>query len=203
MADERRQAKADAKAQKSREKALRPWYKKKRFIIPLGLLALIILISVGSGGDDGDPGETIAADDVPEEVPEEASEARMGEAATDGQFTFTVTGFECGETTIGEDPFHEEAQGQFCLLDVTVENTGTEARGLSADNQYLYDDEERQFSSDITYAFAIDTPIYEEINPGNSIQGTIVFDVPQDANIVFAELHDSPFSGGVLVSLNS
>jgi hypothetical protein len=42
---------------------------------------------------------------------------------------------------------------------------------------------------------------YEEINPGNNVSGEIVFDVPQRRQMVEAELHDSAFSGGVLVDL--
>lgn len=41
----------------------------------------------------------------------------------------------------------------------------------------------------------------EEINPGNTATGTIVFDVPKGRQIVEAELHDSALSGGVTVDL--
>ncbi len=43
--------------------------------------------------------------------------------------------------------------------------------------------------------------VFDEINPGNSTTGTIVFDVPDESTIVDAELHDSAFSGGVTVNL--
>jgi hypothetical protein len=50
MTDGHRSAKADAKAEKARAKAMRPWWKKKRFIIPLALVAVAIIASVGSSG---------------------------------------------------------------------------------------------------------------------------------------------------------
>ncbi len=50
MTDNYRAAKADARAEKARAKAMRPWFKKKRFIIPLALVALGIIASVGSSG---------------------------------------------------------------------------------------------------------------------------------------------------------
>ncbi len=34
---------------------MRPWYKKKRFILPLALFALIAFIQIGTGGSDDDP----------------------------------------------------------------------------------------------------------------------------------------------------
>jgi hypothetical protein len=45
-------ARAEAKAAKAHAKALRPWYKKKRFAIPLALVALIVLAQVFGGGGD-------------------------------------------------------------------------------------------------------------------------------------------------------
>ena len=44
---------------------MRPWYKKKRFILPLALLALILFISIGSaGGSDAPVAGTPAATSV-------------------------------------------------------------------------------------------------------------------------------------------
>lgn len=56
MADEYREAKADAKAEKARAKSLRPWWKKKRFILPIVLIVIVIGVSAGSSGtsDDND-----------------------------------------------------------------------------------------------------------------------------------------------------
>jgi hypothetical protein len=229
--DAKRQAKADTAAAKARAKAERPWYQKKRFIIPLALLLLIAVFAIGSGddGDDGEPedvaageqteiedptgdeeaaepDEAVEEEDVPEETPDDAEFARIGEEARDGQFAFVVDGFECvGDTIEAEDEFVDDAQaqGQFCLLTISVENIGDQEQALFASDQYLYDAEERRFSasSDFEVIMAMDTPVYDSINPGNAISGTIVFDVPADAEIEFAELHDSAFSGGVLVDL--
>ncbi len=40
-----------------------------------------------------------------------------------------------------------------------------------------------------------------EINPGNTVKGMLVFDMPKDAKPTSIELHDSPFSGGVTLRL--
>lgn len=44
--------KADAKAAKAYAKALRPWYKKKRWIASLGLVVLIVIGVAASGGEE-------------------------------------------------------------------------------------------------------------------------------------------------------
>jgi hypothetical protein len=48
--------KADAKAAKAYAKAMRPWYKKKRFLLPLGLVLLMVAVSAGSSGSGSGAG---------------------------------------------------------------------------------------------------------------------------------------------------
>lgn len=207
MSDERsrREVKADEKAARAREKSLRPWYQKKRFIIPLALLALIVLASVLTTGDGDDLGGDTDQAAGPQEAPSDEEMAQMGSPVQDGKFEFTVTNFECGETEVGPEGFSEQAQGQFCIVTMTVENIGNESQSLFADNQLLIDAEEREFSADsvATVMMEENETFFSEINPGNSLEGQVVFDVPEDAEIVAIELHDSAFSGGVLVDVSS
>ena len=50
-----REARAQASAEKAYRKAQRPWYKKKRFIFPLAIILLIVIISVANVGGDSKP----------------------------------------------------------------------------------------------------------------------------------------------------
>lgn len=50
-------------AAKAHRKAMRPWFKKKRFILPLALIALVVFVSVLNGGND--PAQTTAAPAAP------------------------------------------------------------------------------------------------------------------------------------------
>src|SRR4051812_13850367 len=49
---EYKDAKAQAKAAKAYAKAQRPWYRKKRFIVPTGFVVLIVVIAAASGSSD-------------------------------------------------------------------------------------------------------------------------------------------------------
>ncbi|HVM18728.1 MAG TPA: DUF4352 domain-containing protein [Egibacteraceae bacterium] len=225
-------AKARAKAEKAYSKAVRPWYKKPLIVAPLAIVVLLVGQSLSGGGDApvADSQSVQApADDTQAETDEQAAEAdtaeegaadaadaeagdespveeahRLGDPAQDGKFTFVVKSFECGKTKLGSQYLEEKAQGQFCLMDVTVENHGDEPQMLFSDNQVVFDAKGRQFAHDDMAAMMIDgndSVWIEEINPGNSVRGTMVFDVPKNAKIVAAQLHDSAFSNGVRISL--
>lgn len=118
-------------------------------------------------------------------------------------FEFTVSKVTCDRQRIGTNDFGVDAQGQFCLVSVKVENIGQEAQLLDGSSQYLYGDGGQRYSADSEAAIYLDDAktFLEEINPGNAVNGIVVFDVPKDANPSKIELHDSPFSGGVTVEL--
>ncbi|HEY8504926.1 MAG TPA: DUF4352 domain-containing protein, partial [Gemmataceae bacterium] len=90
----------------------------------------------------------------------------------------------------------------FCLVTVDVTNHGDEPRTLEPFSQKAFDARGREYSADDEAWLALeDSPLLEEINPGNRVRGVIVFDVPRGTQLTRLELHDSPFSGGVTVAL--
>ena len=109
-----RDARAQAKAAKAYEKARRPWYKKKRFILPLILIVLIIIIAIatsgggdnnaeddtsGSGGSDG----TTQTSEAPAFPGAEEGDVvgQAGEALVLGDITVTSTPLTSGDSTLG------------------------------------------------------------------------------------------------------
>ncbi|MFC4555487.1 DUF4352 domain-containing protein [Georgenia faecalis] len=155
------------------------------------------------------PAEPEAPPAVPAEppaepdAPAEPAVPGIGDAVRDGKFEFVVTGIETGVAAVGGDLFGEEAQGQFVLVHMTVTNIGDAAQYFSGDDQILVDAAGREHSASSSAGLAIEDndTFYNEINPGNTVDGTVVFDVPTDAAPVSIEVHDSMFSGGATVSL--
>jgi hypothetical protein len=99
---------------------------------------------------------------------------------------------------------NKTAQGQFCLVTLKVANIGKEAQTFDGSNQKAYGADGAQFSADDTagiYANDNDDAFLNDINPGNSVTGTVVFDIPKTAKLAKLELHDSAFSGGVTVAV--
>lgn len=58
-----REAKAEAKAAKARAKAVRPWFKKKRFVLPLGFVVLMVIIAAAGGGGSDTTDTDLSAND--------------------------------------------------------------------------------------------------------------------------------------------
>lgn len=176
---------------------------KKIGLVLLGLFILVGVMSVlgGSSTDTqvGDGGSTGGSTEAPVEV----AESQVGTAVRDGSFEFVVTSIDCSQSTVGKGAFKSTANGVYCVVNVTVENIGTEAGMFDADSQYLYDGEGRQFggSSDALYAFVDTNAFLEDVNPGIKIEAILLFDIPVDAVPAYLELHDSVFSGGVKVTI--
>lgn len=212
-------ARAQAAAAKAYAKAQRNWFMRHKFLTVIGAILLLGILSsaLGSGSTTSQnapagsattsakgaaPAAAAPATEAGEDAPVEEAAAGIGTPVRDGKFEFTVHSVEPGGSTIGDEPFAHEAQGQFLFVKVSVANIGDEPQSFFGDNQYLYVGQSR-YSADSEAAIYLDDAqsLYEEINPGNSLEGVIVFDVPAGAVPTSLELHDSAFSGGVTIDL--
>ncbi|MFD1531915.1 DUF4352 domain-containing protein [Pseudonocardia aurantiaca] len=148
------------------------------------------------------PVPNISADQSGGDVP--SATASIGDQIQDGSFGFTVTDVQTGLQDLGEGFLRSEAQGSYVLVHVTVTNVGTESQMFTSANQTLLDAQGREFEADAGAAL-MNVPDSEsfltDINPGNSVDGVLVFDVPEGLSPAAIELHESMFSGGALVSL--
>ncbi|MFI7543072.1 DUF4352 domain-containing protein [Actinoplanes sp. NPDC049599] len=129
----------------------------------------------------------------------------LGDPVRDGKFEFVVSKVDCSKTKVGSTYLNKKAQGKFCQVSVKVKNIGKEAQYFDGSSQKAMDAKGTEFSNDGTaelYANEDNATFLNEINPGNSAKGRLIFDVPKSVKLTAVELHDSPFSGGVEVSLS-
>jgi hypothetical protein len=168
-------------------------------IVVFGLLAcagVAALVIGGTGAavkglDDNQKGQNAVA-------------GQLGKATTDGKFEFTVTGMKCGAASVGPDGFGQKAQGQFCLVDVRIKNVGKTAEVFVDSSQKGYDAKGVEYSVDSgagIYANQEYSTFLESINPGNSVHGKLVFDVPTETELTSVVLHESLFTAGIRVPL--
>jgi hypothetical protein len=174
-----------------------------------GFVALCLVIGVIAAVIAGAPDDqaTIA---VPIDTPSLGSAAATAQpapgldtAVRDGQLQFTVTKVQCGVARVGSPDSGQAAQGQYCLVTIAVSNIGDEARTFYAGNQYAYNAAGQRYDADTLAGIYLpsDAGASDDINPGNSAGGVVVFDIPKTATIAQLELHDSAFSGGVRVTV--
>ncbi len=163
--------------------------------------------SSGGGSAATPPVNTGAAGTAPGTAKSAKKPANgIGREYRDGKFAFTVTKIKKGVHHVGDQYLGRTAQGQYVLIYVKVKNIGDEARTFDSGSQKLKDTRGREFSADTEAAIAMgdqSKAFLEDINPGNGVHGILVFDVPRDVHIASIELHDSPYSGGVVIPLQA
>lgn len=151
------------------------------------------------------PGQTSVVAAEPEtgvEAPTlEDQAASVGQPVRDGNFEFVVTGIE--RTAVVSDPEFPELQkaaaGEFLMVKMTVTNVGTEPQTFFASFNTLSDGFTEFASDDEAWIYLGNT--LADLNPGDSIDTAVVFDVPVGTEPESIELHDGPFSEGVAVGL--
>jgi hypothetical protein len=196
----------------------KPFWKRTWVRVVAVLFVLTVIGSaVGSGKKDGAASTTGATGAAPtagasapaeEAAAEPAKPAKpakpgIGQPAADGKFSFVVSGVDCSATELGDQYFGTKAQGQFCIVSVAVTNVGNKAQSFFGDNASLFNAQGQEFSADNEAAIYLEdsSSLYEDVNPGNTLNSKVVFDVPAGTTPTEIELHDSAFSGGVKVAL--
>jgi hypothetical protein len=192
------------------------WFARHKILTALGAVIVVaVVISLASGGsdsssDDAASGPTTSAVDAPaasgEPAPapaaEPESEPGIGVPVRDGKFEFVVQTVQPGVLSVGEQYLEETPQGEYILVTMNVANIGDRQQSLDTNSQKLLDSAGREYSIDSVATFTNNPELgYVEINPGNSVVATLVFDVPPGTVPAEIELHDSLFSGGTTVAL--
>ena len=155
-------------------------------MIPLGLLAVIVLLS---NRDDS--------------TPPPVRGAQIGTPVRDGNLEFVVTGSAAACTQVGSGLVTRTAKGQYCLVDVRVRNVKDSSRILFESYEKLVDSAGDQHNADISMrVIYVNQTLWNKIEPGQQVRGTMVFDIPRGTRAERLELHDSPASGGVTVRLH-
>jgi hypothetical protein len=195
-----KEANAEAKAAKAKAKAMRPWFKKKRIILPLALV-VIVGISMASGGGS-DTGSTNSSSESSEETPVEESMAMIGDTVVDGDWSYVVSNLKCGVKQVGSSLLGAEAQGQFCIVSISATNNGSKADYFLGSDHKIYDVNGSEYESDSSaWIYLEDNMLLDKVNPGNTSKGQIVFDVPETADLDYILVSSSFLSDGVKVSL--
>jgi len=168
---------------------------------------VLAVVAAGAGAIMLTGGDDKAAENRPAANADSANGAvtALTASGTDGAFAFSATSIECGVATVGPEELPQRAAGQFCLVDVSVKNTGTEAALLDPGAQRAVDGQGREHPvADQAGVFLNDQKpsLLDEIAPGTEVRGVLAFDVPAGERLTTLRLHESMDSAGVRVPLS-
>jgi hypothetical protein len=189
------------------------FFKRHKILSVIGVIIIIAIIASAAGGGSKKNAATTASSGSSSNSSSSSKSATtvgLNQEADDGSFGFTVTGIDCGQTTITAPSNQYEtatAQGQFCVLHFTIKNIKDKSQSYDSSTQYVYSVTGTQYvpSTDIEAQIAANDgsncPDDPAVNPGVSMTCSVAFDVPAGTTPAYAMLHDSSLSGGVKVKL--
>ena len=137
-----------------------------------------------------------------------ATAAPAGSPVRDGKFEVQVldmTKAPQASSPDGNQFMIAKAQGEFIILTLNVKNIGDEQQSFFTNNQKLIDSNGRQYGSSSDADMYLNSgggSSFSQVNPGNSIQAKVAFDVPAGTVPKALEVHDSMMSGGTTVALS-
>jgi outer membrane biosynthesis protein TonB len=124
-----------------------------------------------------------------------------GAKASDGGLTFAVTSTETGTSVQYQDaPVEKVAQGEFFVVHMTVLNSGDAQGTFLATLQKLKAGGTTYSIDDEATAYLNGT--WADLNPGDTADVAIAFDVPPGTTPESLEVHGDPMSTGVDVPLS-
>jgi len=176
----------------------RRWYRRKRLLFLLGLLVLLAAVTRDPPGSADSQRGGSASGAQP------GGPAGLNVPVRDGQLEFVVRSWRCGVKQIGRGPLSRRAKGQYCLAGVQARNIGKQPRTLTELYEKVRDTAGHRYGADLRgRLFFPDESIWDLISPGETVAGTLAFDIPVSAQASVLELHDGPISGGAIVALTA
>lgn len=191
--------KAEAAAAKAYAKAQRPWYKKKRFIVLLGLVVVSIAAVAVSGGEQSSdesgsdvaspasPGATASTEPNGSACTTRATEectprVKLGGSVRVDALTWKVTSVRTTGALGDPDLLGAKADGRFVVVSLSVHSDRDESATLT-DNAFQLEVGGNTYDTDSDGTIAAvgsgEQPFFlEDIGPDADVKGKVVFDVP-------------------------
>lgn len=145
-------------------------------ILCIVLVFIVAGVVFNLGDDKNDSKET--KDQETSETKETEKEYGIGELVNVGDVDYIVNRVETGKT-VGNQYLNASAKDTYLIVDITITNHEKEALSVS-DSFFKLLNGESEYSTDTNGAIYLDDSIiYQEINPEVTLQGKIIFDVPE------------------------
>lgn len=164
-----------------------------------GILALIIIGGIGSAMGGGGNKNTATSAPVPAQKTasstsqskptDQAKPAELSNEGVSSNVKIVVTSFQSADS-VGDNQYDiAKAQGVFKIVKIALTNNQKDAITVDSNSFKLIDDQGREFSDSSEAQTALMSSsnsdqqnfFLKQINPGITISGEVIFDVPKDA----------------------
>lgn len=131
--------------------------------------------------------------------------ANIGDTVTDGTLAFTVNSMTTAQTLGDYDV--KTAQGMYYILTVKIQNNGKETQTINASDFSVVDSQGRKYDYSTDGQTAMEETdgttdfFLQQVQPGLSVTGKIVFDVPASATGLKLMAQGDLFSNPVSINL--
>lgn len=177
----------------------------------IGFLVLIVIGVIAGGGDSNsnssnNSGSDTGSSSEPAKNEEVVKMAGLNETVQDKDLAFTVVKVDTAKN-LGNSYTQKTAQGMFYVVTLKIENKGKETASFDSSMAKVIDDQGRSFDRSIDGQTAkglsegnVDL-FLQQVQPGLSVTGDLVFDLPETIESANLELKGGFFSDGVLVKI--
>jgi len=162
----------------------RNWFAKHKVLTVILVLILIGIIS--SGGNKNSNTTTTSNGTTKNETKREETVAKLNDTVIDKDLAFTATSVTKSKS-LGNSYTKKDAQGTFYVVTLNVKNVGKETATIDSSMMKISDSQGRKFDRSIEGQTAkglsegkVDM-FLQQVQPGLSVTGDIVFDLPDDA----------------------
>lgn len=159
------------------------------------IIALVtLLIAVGGvlyapiGPSFGDATEAVTGG-------EERYNHTLGDEFVINNMSYSTLDVETTQT-VGSGVVSEETDGVFVLIEVRIENRGTEVRTASSSPMTLIDEAGTEYEVSAVDSVIDNSLTTQQLEPGESASGLVPFDLPQDAGELRLKVEDTDIISG-------
>jgi len=183
------------------------WFMRHKVLTGILVFIVFIVVVSASGGDSSNGGSGDSGSKQAQSQKQEKITAKIGEQVQSGDLAFTVNGVKEYQS-LGNSFTSKDAQGVFKVVSLKIENVGKETKTIDSSMIKLTDSEGRTFERSIDGQTAkglaqgqVDL-FLQQVQPGLSVNGEIVFDVPETAEGLMIELRGGLFATPAEVKLS-
>jgi hypothetical protein len=181
-------AKAEARAAHAHAKALRPWYKRKRWILSIGFIVLVVIAgAAGSSSETSYSGSassddwTLSPSERGKDTKDDETTGTAGEPVTNAGMTYEVTSVDTssslGDTRYG---LGTEADGKSVVVDLELTNNKDETKTFSESTAKIVTTDGKSYasSSEAIMGLGDDGLFLKDVQPDLTTSGKMAFDLP-------------------------